>query len=80
VDSLPLVDNGCENFAGATEQSYKSKYCNAEVAETTDGKPLVREHSEDGLCLTLIVFHSMSFVLTSPTNRKLICAEIEHCF
>ena len=75
-----LVDNGCKTLAGATEQSHKCKYFNAEVAETTDGKPLVRERSEDGLCLTLVVLQSISFVLTSPTNRKLICAEIEHCF
>ena len=53
---------------------------NAGVAENTDGKPLVRERSEDGVCLTLVVLQSISFVLISPTNRKLICAEIEHCF
>jgi hypothetical protein len=75
-----LVDNGCKTLAGATEQSHKCKYFNAEVAENTDGKPLVRERSEDGLCLTLVVLQSISFVLTSPTNRKLDCTEIDHCF
>ena len=53
---------------------------NAEVAENTDGKPLVRERSEDGLCLTLVVLQSILFELTSPTNRRLVCAETEHCF
>ncbi len=53
---------------------------NAKVAENTDGKPLVRERSEDGLRLTLVVLQSISFVLTSPTIRKLVCAEIEHWF
>ena len=50
---------------------------NAKVAENTDGKPLVRERSEDGLCLTLVVLQSISFVLTSPTNRKLVCGMIK---
>ncbi len=53
---------------------------NAKVAENTDGKPLGRERSEDGLCLILVVLQSISFVLTSPTNRKLDSAEIDHCF
>ena len=75
-----LVDNGCKTLAGATEQSHKCKYFDAEVAENTDGTPLVRERSEDGLCLTLVVLQSITFVLTSRTNRKLVCAEIEHCF
>ena len=75
-----VVEHGCKTLAGATEQSHKCKYFNAEVVENTDGKPLVRERSEDGLCLTLVVLQSISFVLTSPTNRKLVCAEIEHCF
>jgi hypothetical protein len=72
-----LVANGFKTLAGATEQSHKCKYFNAEVAEATDGKPLVRERSEDGLCLTLVVLQSISFVLTSPTNRKLVCGMIK---
>ena len=43
---------------------------NAKVAENTDGKPLVRERSEDGLCLTLVVLQSISFVLTSPNKPE----------
>jgi hypothetical protein len=62
-----------------TEQSYKCKFPNAAVAETTDGKHFARERSEDGLCVDSCRVPSHVICADLSNSSELPCDEIKHC-
>jgi hypothetical protein len=61
-----------------TEQSYKCNFANASVAVTTDGKPLVRERSEDRSCDVSCRVPSNVICADVSSLSELICSETKH--
>ena len=63
-----------------TEQSYKCKFSTAAVAETTDGKPLARERSEDRLYVVAGCFPSNVICADLFISVEIAYYKIKHCF
>ena len=62
-----------------TEQSYKCKFSTAAVAETTEGKPLARERSEDRLYVVAGCFPNNVICADLFISAEITCYEIKHC-